>query len=169
MLQIVLLSKQHDRDAFRCGERDLADYLKRTARQHNEKGIARTFVLIDTEEPTRILGFFTLASCEVIAGDLPTEYAKKYPIKAPAAKLARLAVTIDRQRQGLGRIMMVEAMRRTLSVSENIGLIGFLVEAKNQSAGEYYIQYGFIPLTENPLTLFLPLATIAAAVEALGK
>ena len=67
MLQIVLLSRQHDRDAFRCGERDLEDYLKRTARQHNEKGIARTFVLMDTEEQTRILGFFTLASCEVIA------------------------------------------------------------------------------------------------------
>jgi ribosomal protein S18 acetylase RimI-like enzyme len=169
MLQIVLLSRQHDRDAFRCGERDLEDYLKRTARQHNEKGIARTFVLIDTEEPTRILGFFTLASCEVIAGDLPTEYAKKYPIKAPAAKLSRLAVSIDRQRQGLGRIMMVEAMRRTLSVSENIGLIGFLVDAKNQSASEYYAQYGFIPLTDHPLTLFLPLATMAAAVEMLGE
>lgn len=169
MLQIVLLSRQHDRDAFRCGERDLEDYLKRTARLHNEKGIARTFVLIDTEESTRILGFFTLASCEVIAVDLPTEYAKKYPIKAPAAKLARLAVSIDRQRQGLGRIMMVEAMRRTLSVSENIGLIGFLVDAKNQGACEYYAQYGFVPLTDNPLTLFLPLATMAAAVEALDK
>jgi hypothetical protein len=44
MLQIVLLSKQHDRDAFRCGERDLEDYLKRTARQHNEKGIAPPYV-----------------------------------------------------------------------------------------------------------------------------
>jgi hypothetical protein len=64
---------------------------------------------------------------------------------------------------------MVEAMRRTLSVSENIGLIGFLVDAKNQSASEYYAQYGFIPLTDHPLTLFLPLATMEAAVEMLDK
>jgi ribosomal protein S18 acetylase RimI-like enzyme len=115
------------------------------------------------------LGFFTLASCEVVATGLPAEYAKKYPSKAPAAKLARLAVSINLQRQGLGRIMMVEAMRRTLAVSENIGIIGFFVDAKNQGACEYYEQYGFVALPDSSLTLFLPLATLAAAVEALGR
>jgi ribosomal protein S18 acetylase RimI-like enzyme len=169
MLKIELLSRQHIREGFSCGELDLENYLKKIARQHNEKGIARTFVLVDTEEPAKILGFFTLASCEIVAADLPPEYARKYPSKAPAAKLARLAVSIDRQRQGLGGIMMVEAMRRTLSVSENIGIIGFFVDAKNQGAQKYYEQYGFIPLPCNPLTLFLPLATLAAAVESLGR
>lgn len=169
MLKIELLSRQHDRGAFSCAEGDLDDYLKRIARQHNEKGIARTFVLVDTAESTRILGFFTLASCEVVAADLPPAYAKKYPTKAPAAKLARLAVSADRQRQGLGGIMMVEAMRRSLSVSENIGIIGFFVDAKNQGARSYYEQFSFIPLPSSPLTLFLPLATLAAALEALGK
>jgi hypothetical protein len=64
--------------------------------------------------------------------------------------------------------MMVEAMRRTLAVSENIGIIGFFVDAKHQGDREYYEQYGFIPLPDSPLSLFLPLATLAAAVEALG-
>ncbi len=169
MLQILLLSRQHNREAFYCGEQELDDYLKKTARQHNEKGIARTFVLVDMEEPARILGFFTLAGCEVVATDLPQKYTKKYPNKAPAARLARLAVSVDHQRKGLGGIMMVEAMRRTLSVSGNIGIIGFFVDAKNQGAREYYEQYGFIPLPDNPLTLFLPLAVLAAAVEVLGK
>lgn len=167
MFLIQPLAKRHDREAFRCGEQALDDYLKRTARQHNEKGIARTFVLIDAEEPARIQGFFTLATCEVVAVELPAQYAKKYPSKAPAAKLARLAVSVDRQRQGLGRVMMVEAMRRTLAVSENIGIIGFFVDAKHQGAREYYEQFGFIPLPDSPLSLFLPLATLAAAVEAL--
>lgn len=169
MLQIQLLSRQHRREAFYCGEHDLDEYLRKTARQHNEKGVSRTFVLVDTEKPGKILGFFTLAGCEVVATDLPSKYAKKYPDKAPAARLARLAVSVDRQRKGLGGIMMVEAMRRTLSVSENIGIIGFFVDAKNQDAREYYEQYGFIPLPDKPLTLFLPLATLAAAVESLDK
>jgi GNAT superfamily N-acetyltransferase len=167
MLRIELLSRQHDRDAFRCGERELDDYLQRTARQHSEKGIARTFVLIDAEEPAKILGFFTLASCEVVAADLPPAYAKKFPVRAPAAKLARLAVSVERQRQGLGGIMMADAMRRTLAVAENIGIIGFFVDAKHQPAREYYEQFGFIPLPNTPLTLFLPPATLASAV-ALG-
>ena len=40
--------------------------------------------------------------------------------------------------------MMAEAMQRTLSVAENIGIIGIFVDAKNQSAREYYEQFGFI-------------------------
>jgi GNAT superfamily N-acetyltransferase len=169
MLRIELLSRGHDREGFSCGERGLGDYLKRTARQHNDKGIARTFVLVNSDNPARILGFFTLASCEVVAVELPPEYAKKYPRKAPAAKLARLAVARDRQRQGLGGLMMVEAMRRTLSVAENIGIIGFFVDAKNLGAREYYEQFGFVALPNRPLALFLPLATLAAAVGTLGK
>lgn len=169
MLCIELLSRGHDREGFSCGEQDLDDYLKRTARQHNDKGISRTFVLIDSDEPLKIRGFFTLVGCEVVATELPPEYAKKYPRKAPAAKLARLAVARDLQRQGLGGLMMVDAMRRTLAVAENIGIIGFFVDAKNQGAREYYEQFGFVVLPNRPLALFLPLATLASAVEALDK
>ena len=169
MLRIELLSREHDRQGFRCGERDLDDYLKRTARQHNDKGLSRTFVLADSDEPAKILGFFTLASCEVVATELPPKFARKYPARAPAAKLARLAVASDRQRQGLGGLMMVDAMQRTLAVAENIGIIGFFVDAKNQGAREYYTQYGFVALPDHPLALFLPLATLASAVETLGK
>lgn len=169
MLRIELLSRGHDREGFSCGERDLDDYLKRTARQHNDKGISRTFVLLDSEEPVKILGFFTLASCEVVAVELPPEYAKKYPRKAPAAKLARLAVARDFQRQELGGIMMVEAMWRTLAVSEDIGIIGFFVDARNQGVRAYYEQYGFVALPDHPLALFLPLATLASALQTLGK
>ena len=125
MLRIELLSRGHNREGFTCGEGDLDDYLKRTARQHNDKGIARTFVLVDSAEPEEILGFFTLTSCEVVAVELPPEYARKYLRKAPAAKLARLAVARDRPRRGFGGLMMVDAMRRTLSVAENIGSIAF--------------------------------------------
>ena len=169
MLRIELLSRGHDRQGFRCGERDLDDYLKRTARQHNDKGISRTFVLVDSEEPSDILGFFTLSSCEVVTAALPPQFAKKYPTRAPAAKLARLAVATDRQRQGLGGLMMVDAMRRTLAVAENIGITGFFVGAKNQGAREYYEQFGLVDLPDHLLALFLPLATLAAAVEVLGQ
>ena len=169
MLRIELLSRSHDREGFSCGEPELDDYLKKTARQHIDKGISHTFVLVDGVEPLTILGFFTLTSCEVVTAELPTEYARKYPRKAPAAKLARLAVTTKWQRQGLGGLMLADAMWRTLSISENIGIIGFFVDAKNQDARDYYKQYGFIPLPSYPLALFLPLATLAEAVAALSR
>lgn len=56
MLQIELLCRQHDRTGFDCGEAALNDYLKRTAHQHIEKDISRTFVLVETDDPNNILG-----------------------------------------------------------------------------------------------------------------
>jgi GNAT superfamily N-acetyltransferase len=166
MLRIEPLTRRHDRKCFNCGNPALNGWLQKTALQHIEKGISRTFVLIDTCAPTMITGFFTLAGCEVVTRNLPAGFTGKYPSKAPAAKLARLAVSIDRQRQGLGTIMMAEAIKRTLSVAENIGIIGIFVDAKHQSAREYYEQFGFIALLEEPLELFLPLRSLQAAMDA---
>ena len=165
MLRIESINRDHDRSRFDCGNDKLNQYLKRIARQHLNKGISRTFVLIDDNIPTEILGFFTLAFCEIIIEKLPRKYAKKYPSRAPAAKLARLAVAKKRQRQGFGAYMMINAIERIISVSENLGIIGFFVDAKSSEAKAYYEQFGFIPLSDNPLELFLPLDTLRQAYE----
>jgi len=169
VLKIETLSRNHDRSRFDCGSEELNHYLRKIARQHLNKGMSRTFVLIDDNMPTEILGFFTLASCEIFVEKLPRKYAKKYPSKAPAAKLARLAVVKKRQRQGLGTHMMVNAIERVIRVSENLGIIGFFVDAKNNEAKAYYEQFGFIPLPDNPLELFLPLTTLRQAYGAISK
>jgi hypothetical protein len=58
---------------------------------------------------------------------------------------------------------MVDAMRRALLVSEQVGIMGFFVDAKDQAASRYYQQYGFLPLPDNPLKLVLPLRTLQLA------
>jgi GNAT superfamily N-acetyltransferase len=164
-LKIETLSREHNRDAFDCGNHELNRYLRNNARQHIEKGISRTFVLVEDSKPTEILGFFTLASCEILVEKLPRKYAKKYPARTPAAKLARLAVKKNLQRKGLGTQMMVNAIERILKVSEHLGIIGFFVDAKNDEARTFYEQFGFIPLPDNPLALFLPLSTLRRALQ----
>ena len=165
-LKIENLTRSHNRAAFDSGNQELNQYLRNTARQHIEKGISRTFVLVDDSNPSEILGFFTLAACEIHVEKLPRKYAKKYPARAPAAKLARLAVTKKLQRKGLGSHMMINAIERILKVSEHLGIIGFFVDAKNGEAKAYYEQFGFIPLPDNPLELFLPLSTLHRAFGA---
>lgn len=160
MKVIELLSKSHDRDAFDCSSQALNQFLRQTARQHIQKGISRTFVLVDTEQPKSILGFFTLSLCEVRADSLPLQLAKKYPESVPGVRLARLAVAKEFQRQGLGEILMIEAMQRTLVIAENAGIIGLFVDAKDEAAKAYYERYGFASLQNLPLELFLTLPTI---------
>ena len=165
MLRIEALGSHHDRANFDCGQRDLEEYLSRTARQHADKGVARTFVLVDDIEPATVLGFMTLALCEIIPATLPPKIAKKYAHRVYGVKLARLAVSSSRQRQGLGALMVLHAMDRARAVADNAGIVGFFVDAKDAQAQAYYLRYGFIPLTDNPLRLFLPLTTLNRALE----
>lgn len=167
MLKIETLTKIHDRVDFDCGSDELNTYLRKTARQHLDKGMSRSFVLIDDKFPTKILGFCTLAACEIRVEKLPRKYSKKYPSKAPGAKLARLAVSKINQRQGFGTLMMANAIERILLISKNLGIIGFFVDAKNEEAKNYYEQFGFISLPDDPLELFLPIATLQQAYDSI--
>ena len=156
MKTIELLKKSHNRKLLDCGELALNEFLQRTARQHIEKGLSRTFVLVDSTQPSSIIGFFTLVLCEMGAELLPSKWAKKYPAVVPGVKLARLAVSLDYQRQGIGEILLVEAMTKATVIAENAGVIGLFVDAKNSSAKTYYEQYGFEGITKSSLLLFLP-------------
>ena len=162
-LKIEPLNRSHNRRSFNCGNADLNHYLQNTARQQSEKGISRTFVLVDSENPFEILGFFTLVACEIVVEKLPPRFTKKYPLRASAAKLARLAVASHRHKQGMGVYMMLNAMERVLQVAEHLGVMGFFVDAKDDVAAAYYRQFGFISLPDNPLELFLPIDTIRKA------
>jgi GNAT superfamily N-acetyltransferase len=166
MLRIEELGKQHDRKHFDCGEADLNTFIQTLARQQQDKGISKTFVLVDCAQPRTILGFFSLTACEVVSEDLPPALAKKYPARAPGAKLARLAIDGKHQRNGYGQLLMIEAMKKALIVAGNIGIIGFFVDAKSHAARGFYEQFGFIAFRDQPLEMFLPLATLRQAVEA---
>ncbi|MEM9927797.1 MAG: GNAT family N-acetyltransferase [Cyanobacteria bacterium P01_D01_bin.50] len=162
---VELLDKRHNRNSFDCGNEALNKFLKQTARQHIQKGISRTFVLIDTEQSEIIISFFTLTLCEVRVEKLPPKFAKKYPSKIPGVKLARLAVSQLYQRQGIGEIMMIEAMKRALIVAENAGGIGLFVDTKDEATKNYYSRYGFVSLEDAFLEMFLPLSTIVQMFE----
>jgi len=157
--EITVLDKNHDRTGFDCGVPELNTFLKATARQHDQKGISRTFVLTDGSPV--ILGFFTLTLCEASPASLPLQYARTYPPHGlPAVRLARLAVSRKAQKQRLGELLLTEAVYRTSLIADQAGVIGLFVDAKNAAARQFYLRYGFLELPELPLKLFLPIATI---------
>jgi GNAT superfamily N-acetyltransferase len=160
--EITILDKSHDRTGFDCGEAELNTFLKTTARQHDQKGISRTFVLTDGSPV--ILGFFTLTLCEVSPTSLPSQYARAYPDHSlPAVRLARLAVSRRAQKQRFGELLLSEAVYRTALIADQAGVIGLFVDAKNDAARQFYRRYGFLEIPEQPLKLFLPINTIRRA------
>ena len=167
MRKIELLKKSHDRDGFDCGSEALNLFLKQTARQHAERGISRTFVLVEAGAvaPVPILGFFSLNICQLKSESLTAEAARQLPRDVSGIRLGRLAVATTCQRQGIGKTLLVAAMEKSLEIFNTAGGIGLFVDAKDQAAKCYYEQFGFVAMPSNELELFLPLKTIQAALN----
>jgi GNAT superfamily N-acetyltransferase len=160
--EITVLNKSHDCTGFDCGVPELNTFLKATARQHDQKGISRTFVLTDGSPV--ILGFFTLTLCEASPASIPVRFARTYPAHGlPTVRLARLAVSRKAQKQRFGELLLTEAVYRTTLIADQAGVIGLFVDAKNESARQFYLRYGFLEIPEQPLKLFLPVETIRKA------
>lgn len=162
-MQIVPLDDKHDRSGFDCGNAALNSFLKTMARQASSKDLSRTFVLIDEKEPATILGFFSLASCQVDILDVPMGKQKKYPPQhgLPAVRLARLAISVKVQGSGLGAALLAEVVHRTALVAESVGIIGLFVDAKDNTARRFYEKFGFVVTNHSkPLQLFLPTASL---------
>lgn len=168
MHKIELLAKTHDRDGFDCGSEPLNLFLKQTARQHAERGISRTFVLVDevATTPKPIIGFFSLNICQIKSESLTPQEAKKLPRDVAGVRLGRLAVAKANQRQGIGKALLVAAMGKFIEIFNSAGGIGLFVDAKDRDAKRYYEQLGFVSMPSNELELFLPVKTIQEALNA---
>lgn len=154
------LQSHHSTEAFTCGQADLDAWLRQTARQHGRKGVSRAFVAVSEEKPSIPLGFYSLTVSEADFSALPKTAAKHLPRRIPAALLGRLAVALDRQGQGLGAQLLMDALHRIWLVAQEIGIAFILVDAKDDGAARFYQRYGFQPLPDAPLRLALPVQTL---------
>ena len=148
----------HDRAGFNCGISELDDYLHRFAVQHRRKGVSPVHVLVDTEKPSLILGFYTLSAAQVDSAELSDADRKKlprYPI--PCFRLGRLACRMDRRGQGLGKLLIGCAVERCLQARKQVAAFASIVDAKSPEAKAFYEHYGFTPCVDASMTLYLPL------------
>lgn len=148
----------HDRQAFQCGEPALDEYLRKYALQQSAKGLSAVFVLVDSAQPRKILGFYTLSATHMGAEQLSTAERKKlprYPI--PCFRMGRLARSADSAGTGLGAILIGLAVDRCLKARTHVGAYALLVDAKSEKAKTFYQHYGFTPFADSPMALYLPL------------
>ncbi|AWG82229.1 MULTISPECIES: GNAT family N-acetyltransferase [Vibrio] len=155
----------HDRNAFDCGEPALNTYLKATSGQHNKKDLSRTFVLTSSGNPSQIKGFYSLALCTVELDELPENIAKKYPSAIHCALIGRLAVNKSHQRQGLGSVLLIDAVRKAIESSKAIPTPMIIVDAKNDIAKSMYIDLGFESFPNQDNRLFMTTATAIAMLN----
>ena len=154
-MQVQALTGSHNRQTFDCGRQALNDWLQKVARQHQDKGLSKTFVAVLDGAPQTICAYYALTLAELDSQYLPPAWRKKLPHRIPGVRLGRLAVDRQYQRKGLGELLLVDALGRAQRVRTEAGGIGLFVDAMDERAAAYYRQFGFAPSPENPLLLFL--------------
>lgn len=160
------LSDQHQLDRFDCGVGSLNVWLAEHALQAGRAGSARTYVVTDGEQVGRVVGYHALAAASVERAKATARATKGMPRQdVPAVLLARLAVDVSVQGQGIGAWLLQDAMRRTLTVSDELGVRVLLVHAIDDNARAFYERFGFDASPTDPLNLQLLIKDIRVSVE----
>ncbi|MDY0062351.1 MAG: GNAT family N-acetyltransferase [Myxococcota bacterium] len=153
-VSIVRLDSHHQRDSFFCGDDALDGYLKKQASQDQRRNFATVFLFVH-DDTGEVFGFYTLAAMGVPQDLVPEKQRKKWPRyqMVPSVLLGRLAVATKAQGHGLGRILLLDAIRRTLQAE--VAWAAIVVDAKDDKACSFYRSYDFQPFLDDSNHLYL--------------
>lgn len=154
----VLDPSQHQRHNFSCGVVELDNYLHRLAVQQSKKGVAAVRVLVESQSPRTIVGFYTLSAAQVELAQFDEKTQKKLPrYPVPCFRMGRFAVASTHHARGIGKVLMGCAVARCLEAKKQVAAYALLVDAKNEQAKTFYLHYGFTVCNDDPMVLYLAL------------
>jgi GNAT superfamily N-acetyltransferase len=155
---IEQLAREHNRKSFDCGVPALNNYLQNQAMQHAKSGVSRTFVLAND---INIQAYYSLSMGSLDKNLLPQKLQKKFPHHPlPIVRLGRLAVDKNNQGKGFGKRLLVHALQKCYLLSQEIGMVAVVIDAKDQQAKDFYMQFEFDSLPDQELTLWLPVGAL---------
>ena len=148
-------SKTHDCAAFNCGTPQLNDYLTRRATQDRRRNLTQVYVLVDTETPSQVLGYYTLSAAQVDAEQISEQERRRLPrYPLPCFRMGRFAVLQDIQGQGFGKRLLGCAVDRCLQVRHEVAAYALIAKAKNADA-KLFEHFGFVSFSDQPLSVYL--------------
>lgn len=148
---IKILESKHNKKDFDCGKDLLNSYLKNQAGQDIKRKLSGCFVLLDNTTDT-ICGYYTLSNNSIPLSSLPNEIQKKLPksyTSIPTTLLGRLAIDLKFQGKGIGKILLIDALKRSYEISKEIGSYAIVVDPIDEDAVKFYRKYDFIQLPDS--------------------
>lgn len=162
-LRIERLSAQHQRGGFDCGNADLNQFLNQQAGQMARRNFCKTYVAL-ADDGLVVLGFVSVSVGQVQTAQLPPQRKlPRYP--APILRIGRLAVDQKQQGRGIGSQLTAFALQMALEFSRQVGLYAVVVDAKHAQACRFHTALGFTATLDDPLCLYLPVATLQKTVS----
>lgn len=160
------LNSKHKKSDFSCGKEILDNYLHKQANQDIKRKLSVCLVIKEVET-NLIKGYYTLSNNSIPLELVPNEIRKKLPKSyeaIPTTLLGRLAVDNKFQGQGIGKLILVDALKRSYELSKTIGSFAVVVDPIDKDAERFYDKYGFIKLPDSG-KMFLTMKTIRQLFE----
>ena len=157
-----LLNATHKKSDFSCGKEMLDVYIHKQANQDIKRKLSACFV-INEKETNLIKGYYTLSNNSIPSKFVPNQIQKKLPRSyesIPTTLLGRLAIDNRFQGKGIGKLILIDALKRSYEISKTIGSFAVVVDPIDQDAENFYEKYGFIKLPDSG-KMFLPMKTIS--------
>jgi GNAT superfamily N-acetyltransferase len=152
--------KAHRVDQFSCGQAPRDRWLIAYAGQNQQRDAART--IVTTEPDGKVAGYYTLVAAQVeheqATPTVRQGLSRHFPI--PVALIARLTVTAQHQGAGLGRSLLLDALQRILSASDQLAVRAVTVDALDDRAASFYRRFGFELSPLAPGTLMISLDAV---------
>ncbi len=145
-----LLSTTHVRENFSCGKEILDNYLHRQAKQDVKRKVSACFILSD--DGIKVKGYYTLSNTSINRDLLPASIIKKLPPSykdLPATLLGRLAVDTSFKGQGIGTMLLMDALKRSFDNLTTIASTAVIVDPLDEEAIAFYQHFGFILLPDS--------------------
>ena len=165
--------KNHDRTAFSCGAARIDNFLKFSATKQQRGDFARVWVAV-AEGQRQVLGYYAINAHAIEADALPVKFTRNAPRHGGvgAAYVSMFGVDKSVQGQGLGTLLIADALKRIALVSDELGIFAVVLDvladdgaAAIERRQAFYRRLGFVALPSQPLRMFLPVATIRAGLE----
>lgn len=168
-MHVERLSPAHDLVRFCCGNKALDDWLRHHGWENERRDLSRTYVLID--EPATVVGYYSLTMGGVRKDRLPKRYGHGLPnYDIGMVLIARLAISLSHQGQGLGRDLMIDAIKRSERAGAHAAARFLAVDPIDDAARAFYQRFGFRHIGGDPGgRMYLRLDEASALVEQRGE
>lgn len=151
---------------FDCENKTINKFVASSLKKQVRQSLSQCFVLLDTNNDDRFIGFYTLSSFAVEAKELEALSGGSFPSRIPCSRLIMLGVDKEYKKQGLGRLLMKSVIQKTILAADQIGIYGLFLDA-DMDAYTFYLALGFVPLKQKidsaPTPMFLHIDTIRAS------
>lgn len=167
----------HDRSAFSCGVDPIDNWIKNSITEETKSDRVRLWCA--TDDSGTLVGVYALNPHSVAlenAGQLATKGEAKAlesgrslkPI--PVLYLTCLAIDEKFQKQSLGQALMGHAIRKAVSLAEDIAVSAIVLDVYNDDNFDrrlaFYQRRGFCSFDEaNPARMYLPISVARKTIE----